>query len=1471
MKLKIKSILKIGLPAILSVFVVVGAVRFVHAASTLTTSDFSLSDASVELDGSNDGSVEITFNAETSGILYALDSTWDTSITSDSSTIFTLASIASASAITSSSGTVITNNISTGQYSWIDMTVAGASISDNILTATYTVDKDTPSGTYDVEFYVDAIAYGSSADDSGTELTFTATITVTRADDPLEVTFTFDDNISAIYIYHDSSYTSTSDSDEILTTSGATTYLRDKDSGETISAADIAADSDVSGQINFTIVFDSGYSVDAMTVTGTYNQKKGPADTGLSNTYRITKVTSDLTVDITSAVRTQYTGTFDFDSNISSVEICTVQFSSDGSCEGILTTLTSSSDSFEAAARDGDTGTTDLDGSDQLNFRINPATGYKIDSVSAVPVSNRKNVKGASDTGLDNVYRITKITGDITIDIDSATQTVIYPTIVTISDQEYTGSEIKITPTVTASINGATTTLTEDTDYTVSYSTTNDYITPGSIITVAITSKNTSDYYFDTDVSTTYSIDKRELTSSNITASVTQVIEGNSLSSSSYVVEANGDILSADTDYTITIPETSSLAVGDTATVVIEGAGNYTGTINITVTIVDKYSQTVSFADVSGGAVSATYSDADFAYVATTTGDGAITYSSSDTSVATIDSDGIVSIIAPGETIITATAASTSTYNSGSASYTLTVAKKTLTISEFTVPDKTYDGTTDSEISTLVLSDSDLAYNTHYTATATYASADVGTDITVTAAVSLDSTASDYYELSSNTATTTATITALTLTSSNTAVSWSDSSYEYSGSANTPTPTVTVTINGSVVSLTQDTDYTVTYSDDTASIGSKTATISGAGNFTGALDTYAYTVTQASLSPSATIASQTYTGSALTPIATVTATFNGSTITLDEDVDYTLSYSGVTDAGDYTVTIKPVSTSNYIFSDFTTTFTISAYTLTSSDVALAYTIARYTGSSLEPAVTVTVNNNTISSDYYSVSYSDNIAVGTATATVTGSANLSGSIDKTFTIVDKDILTIDTSNITTSYTYTGSSVALNANPTVSGTNSISGGTYDINASDLTVTWYDSNDNVLDSAPTTVGAYTIAWSYSDDDCAGSASLAIYITQAASPTPAEMTAELEIEADGTNTLADLDATLTSGFAWDDSTTVVATGSNTYSATYTYNGDTTNYTTLSLNVPVYGLSRIDVIVSTEGEGGYTADTLTNILEGTSVSITFVPTTGYELSALTLDDSDVLDDVSNNVYTFTAGSSDMTVVATFAVIQYTLTISGTNVTLDPTDVIKVNYNSSQAISITTAYGYYLTSVLVNDIEMIDEVENNVITISNILEDTTIVISAERIIYEVTSGDGQSHTIGVDGDATFTINADYEALFEDGGTVYVDGELVDESYYTATSGSTVIALSASYLDTLSVGTHTLSVIFNDGGIATATFTIAQEAASTPNTGFFTNSDGDLKVSSLLIVIASLFSLLAGVFAAAKHFSQKRDFDSEDIE
>ena len=220
-------------------------------------------------------------------------------------------------------------------------------------------------------------------------------------------------------------------------------------------------------------------------------------------------------------------------------------------------------------------------------------------------------------------------------------------------------------------------------------------------------------------------------------------------------------------------------------------------------------------------------------------------------------------------------------------------------------------------------------------------------------------------------------------------------------------PAITVRYLG--VTLREGEDYTVGYSNNT-SPGTATVTITGVGGtpslgdlrgyrgyYTGSR-TLSFTIgsTTADISEAtvSTIADQTYTGSALKPAPTVKI---GST-TLKSGTDYTLSYKNNTNVGTATITIT--GKGNYTGTR-TATFKVVPASLSKATVS---TIAdqTYTGRALKPAPMVKIGSTTLKSGTdYTLSYKNNTNVGTATITITGKGNYTGTRTATFKVVAAD--------------------------------------------------------------------------------------------------------------------------------------------------------------------------------------------------------------------------------------------------------------------------------------------------------------------------------------------------------------------------------------------------------------------------------------------------------------------------------------
>ena len=119
----------------------------------------------------------------------------------------------------------------------------------------------------------------------------------------------------------------------------------------------------------------------------------------------------------------------------------------------------------------------------------------------------------------------------------------------------------------------------------------------------------------------------------------------------------------------------------------------------------------------------------------------------------------------------------------------------------------------------------------------------------------------------------------------------------------------------------------------------------------------------------------------------------------------------------------------------------------------------------------------------------------------------------------------------------------------------------------------------------------------------------------------------------------------------------------------------------------------------------------------------------------------------------------------------------------------------------------------------------NVVDEPIPEPSTPIIIYTPDSSpvflSGANQTVAPGSAATFRIDKEFSEL----QSVAVDGVTLDKSNYKAWSGSTYVELTASYMKTLAVGTHTLAVSFT-GDTATTTFTISKDATKNPTTGAY---------------------------------------------
>ena len=224
-------------------------------------------------------------------------------------------------------------------------------------------------------------------------------------------------------------------------------------------------------------------------------------------------------------------------------------------------------------------------------------------------------------------------------------------------------------------------------------------------------------------------------------------------------------------------------------------------------------------------------------------------------------------------------------------------------------------------------------------------------------------------------------------------ISLSQDQYVYDGSSKKPV--VTVAYKGQ--DLIQNTDYTVTYTNDTG-VGDAVVTVTGKGIFAGsknlnyiieAIDIGSYKL---EIQPDSYI----YDGTEKEPeVKVVISETTGNKYYLDAS-NYTVKYENNKNAGTANVTVT--GTGNYS-GELKGTFIISQKDITGANVTIPQESYEYTGTEIKPEVTVTLSDGTglIFGTDYTVSYEDNTDIGTATVNVIGRGNYTGKANGSFGI------------------------------------------------------------------------------------------------------------------------------------------------------------------------------------------------------------------------------------------------------------------------------------------------------------------------------------------------------------------------------------------------------------------------------------------------------------------------------------------
>ena len=185
----------------------------------------------------------------------------------------------------------------------------------------------------------------------------------------------------------------------------------------------------------------------------------------------------------------------------------------------------------------------------------------------------------------------------------------------------------------------------------------------------------------------------------------------------------------------------------------------------------------------------------------------------------------------------------------------------------------------------------------------------------------------------------------------------------------------------------------------------------------------------------------------------------------------------------------------------------------------------------------------------------------------------------------------------------------------------------------------------------------------------------------------------------------------------------------TYTFEPVTAAHT---LSVTFELIPVTHTIVASAGENGtISPDGNVTVTDGEDQQFQISATSGYRIASVLVDGVEAIDDLENDVYTFTNVTADHTIAATFEeipAVTYTITatVLGGHGTVDPDGEITVNAGSSYDVTFIPDEGYALDTVKVNGIvrypvEGTGYITNNVYPLTNISENYTITVRYKDI------------------------------------------------------------------------------------------------------------------------------------------------------
>lgn len=225
---------------------------------------------------------------------------------------------------------------------------------------------------------------------------------------------------------------------------------------------------------------------------------------------------------------------------------------------------------------------------------------------------------------------------------------------------------------------------------------------------------------------------------------------------------------------------------------------------------------------------------------------------------------------------------------------------------------------------------------------------------------------------------------------------------------------------------------------------------------------------------------------------------------------------------------------------------------------------------------------------------------------------------------------------------------------------------------------------------------------------------------------------------------------------------------------------------------------------------------EGSTYTVTLTPDEGYELDTLTVGGNDVTSSVTNNSYTGTMETSDVTVAATFAKKSYTVkagtTTGGTVRFIDGASQKTIEHGKSEMVVAVPATGYEFSGW-----KSVDGIEFSAVNEPSCIITVTANATFEALFspktYDIRTADMTNGSVTVASNAqygsqvTITPNPDSGYVLDTLTVRYDDGELTGQTVTVTDNKFTMPADNVVIQATFKKASYTITKSVSNGSIA----------------------------------------------------------------